>query len=218
MLKHLLIFIIALLFISSCKKAAVKPLALDPVADYLPTTPGSTWTYGITDDTIYRSGPTFTMTMTSDTLNRFGKAFIIAMASSPGFDASNQFYFNKSGGQYKVYSSIVHDAQSNEDFDIPILLRGNTNDRDTSFYVPDANPSLPPAYQVTSYAVKPLQAITVQGKTYKDCSEVFVSINKLDNGGYYFYRYYIFYFAPSVGIIKEFTNNQSMFLLSYDIK
>jgi hypothetical protein len=216
MYKYLLILIIPVLFISACKKAAVKPLILDPVADYLPTTAGSNWTYGVTEgDTIYRSGPTFTMTMTGDTLNRFGKIFTVATASSPSFDASNQFYFSKTSGQYKAYTTIVHDFQG---FDIPILLRGNTSDRDTSFYVPDADPSLPPAYQVTSYAVKPLQVITVQGKTYKDCSEVFVSINKLDSGGYYFYSSYVFYFAPNVGIIKEFTNNQSIFLISYDIK
>jgi hypothetical protein len=218
-----LLLIIPVLFIFSCKKAVVKPLILDPVADYLPTTPGSTWTYGVTEgDTAYRSGPTFTITMTSDILNKFGQTFTIASSSSPSFDSSNQFYFSKTGGPYKVYITIVHDFQN---FDIPILLSGRTSDRDTSFYVPDPDPSLPPAYQVTSNAVKPLQTETVQGKTYKDCSEVFVSINKRYDGDdptlknyYYFYTSYVFYFAPNVGIIKEYTNSQSIFLISYDIK
>lgn len=225
--KYLLILLILVLFVFSCKKASVKhPTILDPVADYLPTTSGSTWTYGVASilDTTYYNGPVITITMTDDKLNKFGKIFTIANASTPSFDSSSQFYFNKTGGQYKSYLSIVHDDQLNEDFELPILLSGNTNDRDSSYYIPDPDPSLPPAYKIISQSTGPSQTVTVLGKTYKNCSTVQVFIDKRYDGdptvkdNYYMYKFYNFVFAPNVGIIKEFTNSQSMYLMSYDIK
>lgn len=225
--KYLLLFIVPVLFLFSCQKATNKPpLVLDPVDDYLPTTTGSTWTYGVGTilDTAYYNGPVITVTMSGDSVNKFGKNFAVANASSSSFDSSDKFYFYKSGGKYKTCISVIHDAGENRDFEIPILLTGNTNDRDTSFYIADADPSLPPAYKILSQAVKQYQTITVEGKTYKNCSEVQVYIDKRystdptvqDN--YYMYRFYNFVFAPNVGIIREYTNSQSMFLMNYDIR
>jgi hypothetical protein len=226
MKRYLLIFSILLLFISACKKTAVVKPVLNPVADYLPLTTGTTWTYSIGSANGGPSYGTIQMTVSGGQIQRDGKAFSVITPSSATFNFYTNYYY-KTGGNYKSYYAIIPDRNDGtQNFDVPILLTGATNTRDTSYFIPNTDPSKPAAYQIISSAtLQEFSDETINGKAYKNVITTGVSILKLYDGtdpkyagDYYLYQDYEFDFAPGVGIIAEYFNGYALTLTSYDIK
>ena len=235
MKKYLLLLVLPLIvMLSSCHKALLSdihpppPPDLDTLADYVPTTTGSWWKYGISssNDASYTYTDSITMTMTGDSLHKYGKAFSIATANNPEFNGTDKFYFYKNSAQYKTYTTIVNDYRTGTDFDVPILLDGKMAIRDTSYYIPDSDPAKPAEWLIISNVDNQnYMDFTIKGKTYHNCIGTGVYINKLYEGtdpryvgGYTLYSVYTFVFAPNIGIIQEVTDSQIISLTSYSVK
>jgi hypothetical protein len=229
MKRHFPVLIIFILFLFSCNKEQQGyPYQYNVVADYTPTSIGSTWKYGIS----YGEDPSnyidsITVTMTTNHLNMGGKAFAVAAASSPEFEGFGNFYFYESAGKYKVYSTILTDMYSGTQFAVPFMLNGAVLNRDTTIYIPNADPSKPPAWTIQTYTNSEYQDVEIRNKVYTNCISSDVTIEKLYDGTdpqytgqYQVYDTYQFMSAPNVGIIQEVCgyNDEVLTLLSSNIK
>jgi hypothetical protein len=146
-------------------------------------------------------------------------------ANNTRFNGTDKFYFAKSSGQFKLYSSILRDYLTGEEWDLPILPDSRFLHTDSVFLLPNKNPALPPPYQIaTGYTNKDV-AYTVSGITFQHTISAGVTLMKYYDGpdpehigDYYLYESYGFILAPDIGIIQESTDYQIISLTSYNIK
>jgi len=226
-MKRYFLFLIAIASLASCRKDEKPyPYQYNLVADYVPTTVGTTWKYGISatyDPSRYLDS--MTLTMTGDQRTMDGKTFAVATASSPAFNGFDKFYFYKDNAKYKTYSTILSDFYTGTEFTVPFMMNGSVLNRDTSFYVPNPDGSKPPMWQIETSTDLVPQTVTIGDKTYTNCLDSYVELNKRYDGTdpqyigtYQVFDIYEFLFAPNVGIVKELNRYEVITLMSSNIK
>ena len=198
---------------------------ITPIPDFLPLTPGTTWTYGIKDwgasDNNFTDSVTLTATNQQMTFN--GKTYTLVLANKvifyPGIDS---FYFHKDTGNNKTYSWLFRGQGLPRSFDAEILDGGRDFKADSYTNIPATNPTQPAPYQVSTIEPVTDYNETVTGKPYYNVTQVGVTILDRDpgNGDWQYYNEYSFDFAPHIGIIRMVDANWqgALALIHYNIK
>ena len=149
------------------------------------------------------------------------------------FLGADQFFYRKTGDQYKNYYTKIGDSNSGLDFEVPILLSGPDKNRDTTYYIPNSDPTLPPVYKVMLSTIAYYADVTVNGKQYNNCIITGITLfkrfgndNPANANDYYVDLDYTYALAPNIGIVEEVVSNgivdnnsyPKISLTSYDIK